>query len=199
MLSLTRQELQSVVFEGKRYKLSLAFDRVLLFFELLDDDDADDADKLNIGLGLLIKGWRWRKLQEQKQLELLQLIFEKHIKNPKPMNDKKPKTMDYTEDAEYIYSSFFLSYGIDLDKERGRLTWSRFSALLDGLPEQTKLREVVKVRTMEMPKPDKYNGKERAELLELKRYYALRKSIQMGYQEGLASLFNIAKSIAKGG
>ena len=196
MLSLARKEQETVKFEGRGYSLRLSFDRVLLFYELLDDPRAEDHDKLKIGLDLFVKGRRWEALPPNKQMQLLELIFNQHIKSNRPQGVKKPKAMDYLEDADYLFSSFWLAYGMDLQAQRGKLSWSRFAALLDGLPDYSKMREVIKIRTMEIPAPDKYNAKERASIIESKQYYALKSANMMDYQTGLEALFGMAKSMA---
>ena len=81
--------------------------------------------------------------------------------------------MDFEADSDYIYASFKQAYGMDLIKERGKLEWKNFCKLLDGLPDKTKFKEVMRIRAMDVPEPTKYNQKERQNIMELKAYYAL--------------------------
>ena len=46
MLSLTEELTQSVSYKGHEYPIDLAFDNVLRFYQLLDDTDFDEAEKI---------------------------------------------------------------------------------------------------------------------------------------------------------
>lgn len=61
--------------------------------------------------------------------------------------------LDYELDSDLIVAAFLGQYGIDLT-EVDNLHWHKFLALLHGLNEQTKLREVMSYRVYE-----KSNGK----------------------------------------
>ncbi|MDI9498231.1 MAG: Gp15 family bacteriophage protein [Bacillota bacterium] len=196
MLSLTRPQRHEVSLDGRRFKLRLSFDRVLLVYELMADPEPDDGLKLEIALQILVSGRRWKRLAQEDQHRLLSVIFSEHIQTDKRPSEGGPKVMDYTEDAAYIFASFRSAYGIDLLRERGRMSWAEFSALMDGLPDNTKLREVVRIRAAEVPMPDKHNAKSREALLKAKRFYAL-KAAQVSYQQGLEALFAFAKSVSR--
>lgn len=64
---------------------------------------------------------------------------------PRPIGVSNVITIDYELDADLIYAAFLGQYGIDLiDVEE--LHWHKFLALLKGLNEATKLREVMGYR-----------------------------------------------------
>lgn len=64
---------------------------------------------------------------------------------PRPIGNNDVITIDYELDADLIYAAFLGQYGIDLvDVEE--LHWHKFLALLKGLNEDTKLREVMGYR-----------------------------------------------------
>lgn len=66
-------------------------------------------------------------------------------KTPKKSDTGAEKVLDYIEDGEYIYSSFLQAYNIDLvDVEE--LHWHKFKALLLGLPDNTKIKEIMSMR-----------------------------------------------------
>ena len=72
--------------------------------------------------------------------------------------------LDYELDGDLIYAAFLGQYGIDL-VEVEELHWHKFLALLMGLNEQTKLREVMGYRCYEKstnPKKDVYEELRRA-------------------------------------
>lgn len=78
---------------------------------------------------------------------------------------------DIRFDGDYIYSSFLQAYGIDLFDVQGELHWKKFNALLSGLPEGTKLMEVIKIRKWKPQKGDSAEYKE--EMRRLQKDYAL--------------------------
>jgi hypothetical protein len=92
--------------------------------------------------------------------------------NPLPANYKKDKENFYSlkYDAEYIYASFMQAYGIDLIEQQGKLHWHKFQALLAGLPEDTKFRQVVSIRMWK--KPSKHDTEEK-QMMKLKDVYRL--------------------------
>lgn len=91
-------------------------------------------------------------------------------------DDTKQKApYDIRYDGDYIYSSFLQAYGIDLFDVQGELHWRKFNALLSGLPEGTKLMEVIKIRKWKAQKGDSSEYKE--EMRRLQKDYALPNEI----------------------
>lgn len=84
---------------------------------------------------------------------------------------KQRAPYDIRYDGNYIYSSFLQAYGIDLFDVQGELHWKKFNALLSGLPEGTKLMEVIKIRKWKPQKGDSSEYKE--EMRRLQKDYAL--------------------------
>lgn len=88
---------------------------------------------------------------------------------------KQRAPYDIRYDGDYIYSSFLQAYGIDLFDVQGELHWRKFNALLSGLPEGTKLMEVIKIRKWKPQKGDSTEYKE--EMRRLQKDYALPNEI----------------------
>ena len=133
---------------------------------------------------------------KQKLLEeiLRQFVFFSRRKS----RGGQPKAMDFEFDDDLIFASFRQAYGIDLREERGRMHWWKFYSLLQGLPNGTKLREVMEIRQRELPQPNGRNQKEIQQLLELKQYYAIPGAAGMDdYQTGLQKLWNTLERQAK--
>lgn len=84
---------------------------------------------------------------------------------------KQRAPYDIRYDGDYIYPSFLQAYGIDLFDVQGELHWRKFNALLSGLPEGTKLIEVIKIRKWKPQKGDSAEYKE--EMRRLQKDYAL--------------------------
>lgn len=84
---------------------------------------------------------------------------------------KQRAPYDIRYDGDYIYSSFVQAYSMDLFDMQGKLHWRKFNALLSGLPEGTKLMEVIKIRKWKPQKGDSTEYKE--EMCKLQKDYAL--------------------------
>ena len=88
---------------------------------------------------------------------------------------KQRAPYDIRYDGDYIYASFLQAYGIDLFDVQGKLHWRKFNALLSGLPEGTKLMEVIKIRKWKPQKGDSSEYKE--EMRRLQKDYALPNNV----------------------
>ena len=199
-MMLNRALSTALTWHSKRFRLNLAFDRVLTVYEVWQDDLLDDDARLGLTFDLLIRSGRCRRQIAHEapgeQAALAAQIFTDFI-NPKPRpGTGRRRAFDFQRDSDYIYASFLTDYGIDLLKERGRMDWRRFLALFQGLTDRTKMAQVMDIRLREIPAPDQYNAKERAALMEAKRYYALEGSEGEGIQDGLADLFGALKKWA---
>lgn len=76
--------------------------------------------------------------------ELMQFYTNANL-TPKKGDTGADRVIDYIEDGEYIYASFLQAYNIDLvDVEE--LHWHKFKALLLGLPDNTKIKEIMSMR-----------------------------------------------------
>lgn len=174
-------------------KLDMSFDNIILFNEMLEDPTLEDIEKIVIGLEMLLP-WDYdsvvKDLNLLEQYELFSQIMEEFFdididthkdgegddseekeEQPQP----KPKVFDFKVDAERIYASFMMDYGIDLFEEQGKMHWKKFVALLNGLSERTPFMQVVNIRTMEVPKRNDKDSfeKYRQKVLRAKRKYAL--------------------------
>lgn len=191
MRALLEAEKPTVEFRGKRYRLDLSFDTVLLVQMLYDEEVLTNEEKIDQALRMLVKQWfKVWLLDETARAQLLEQITKEHIMtNRRPTQKQSAKLLDFQHDSDYIYASFRQAYGMDLTRECGKLPWKRFLDLLDGLPEKTKLKEVMRIRAMEIPKPTRYNQKEIQNIIQLKAYYALPVK-GGGGQQGLDLLFD---------
>lgn len=174
-----------VTINGIEYKLDMSFDNVLRLFDLMDDENIHNEIKVNTGLLMLINDTlEYCEPQERATIfiELYKSLFSASENsqqtdlegNPMPvMNEENKRVYDLVQDAEYIFASFYQDYGMDLIEWQGRLHWYKFKALLGGLRNDTKFKEVVEIRTMEVPK-GKGTAKQAEQVRKLKRQYALK-------------------------
>lgn len=178
----------TVDYNGKTYELTPAYDNVLSMFA--DVKGVPDNRVPEIMGYYLLK-------EPSSDTGLLQAVSDVLFTKSK---GKHEKSMDFIQDGPLIYAAFMQTYGIDLQKERGRLHWWQFSALLQGLPANTRLVEVMQIRLRPMPAPTKYNAEERAQLARLKQDFALELTAEEReerLQDGLRKVATYLLSIAE--
>ncbi|MEK4750409.1 Gp15 family bacteriophage protein [Niallia sp. FSL W8-0177] len=185
MFSLARKLQNSIDYNGVTYKLNLAFDNVLLVFDVLKDENIDDLFKVDVVMDLLLT--HPHELEDEQMVELYTLIMETVILQGKKEEVKRDlagnvieededdkKLYSLEEDAQYIYASFLYDYQIDLIDQQGKMHWFKFNALLASLSDDTMFKRVIDIRQR---KPNKHmTCEEKSNLMKLKQLYALKKS-----------------------
>ena len=134
----------SIEYCGKTYPLRTDFKVWLKFHSIVTDKKRTPAEKSTDAILCCFDSKRCKRLPDTvaDTMAVLLQFFSACTKEERGKNiPKSDKVFDFTEDAEYIYSSFFQEYGIDLAKSS--MHWYRFLALLNGLSENTKLRKII--------------------------------------------------------
>lgn len=189
----------SAEYRGKRYKIRPTFGRVMTCMDICTDETLSSMERVNLCLGILLRRkWRLFFLNRRHRAALFEAVFKTVIE--KPAKKSTRKDFDFVQDARYIYAAFWQAYGIDLFAQRDRLHWWAFMSLLGSLPDNTRFSQIVQIRTKPMPKPTKYNAKERLQLARLKQEYGLKKTEEerkADLQQGLASLARRMEAIAR--
>lgn len=177
----------SVDYNGQTYALDLSYAVFFAVADVLDDDRLMYGQKLATALDLFVVG------DHPEDPELLSAIYDL-LKDDRPRFDG-PTYMDIEQDWPYICAGFQQTYGIDLyaDKTIHILRWQ---ALLQGLPKNTKLMDIIGIRAADVPKPNKDNAKQIAELNRLKAMYALKRNA-VDFQTGLGGLFDLLAAQAR--
>lgn len=172
--------------DGVEYEIDMNFDTVLRLIDMLSDSELDDETQIETGLVMLLGVDLDYDIE--KKAEIFYELFEQKIAqgrkaeqavdiagNPMPSapDEEEESIYSLVEDATYIYASFYQDYGIDLFDFQGAMHWNKFSALLGGLRENTKFKEVLGIRTMEIP-TGKGSQKEATRIKKLKKAYALK-------------------------
>lgn len=179
---------EAIEHNGTRYELDLSYAAVFAATDALQDQRLDDLMKLRAALRLLVN-----HPDPPDDPALLDAIVA--IIRPEHRIDDGPKTLDIVQDWPYICAAFQQAYGIDLYENKS-LHIMRFRALLQAIPKDTKLAEIVGIRAAKIPKPTKYNQEQIADLTRLKSIYALRGSAST-LQDGWAKLFEMLQARAK--
>ena len=172
---------ETIEHAGTVYDLDLSYAAVFAATDALQDMRLDDLRRLRAALSLLVEG-----PQPPDDPELLGAIVA--LIRDEDRHDTGPKTLDIVQDWPYICAAFQQAYGIDLYADK-TIHIIRFRALLQAIPKDTKLAEIVGIRGAKIPAPTRYNREQIADLTRLKSIYALKGS-KTTLQEGWAKLAN---------
>lgn len=181
MFSLYFKQDDTVTIEGVVYSVNASFDNILKLIDMLRERRLTDSYKLRLGVQMLFgENTNLLQLPLEQLSEVFQKVFEQYVVqqeattaydregNAMPQYDKDTENYySLLHDAEYIYASFMQTYHIDLLDMQGKLHWFKFQALLSGLPEGTKFREVVSIRQWKKPSKSDTEAKRMAELKEI--------------------------------
>lgn len=179
----------SVMVDGKRYKLDLDFRNVLKMIEVLDRDDMLPEAKAYKALSFVCK-------RPKNALRVLECV--KGLLFKAPRKKAGQKVTDFEQDAGLIRAAFRQAYGIDL--YRDRLHWIEFTELLNAIPEGSRYSEVVGIRARPMPQPTKWNRQEREWLARAKSDVKLEMSDKERanrYEQDVANIAAVLMGMAK--
>lgn len=205
MLSLTDTPLSAIKFDGETYQINLAFDNVIKYLELVEDD----GENKELEALKLFFGDQEIPLDPDFIESSFKLINETITKSAYQGNSSKDWSMNiapqhiysYEQDADAIYSSFMMQYHIDLLKERGKMHWCVFRALFDGLGEDTPIQRIIELRQKNLADvPDEQRGR----VMQLQQYYSLKLKKPKTEEDvfnssSLSSAFASLMNTAKGG
>lgn len=170
----------SFTLDGIEYDVDCSFDIILDVFDVFNDEVLTDIEKYRLAIEI-VTGQRIEDIMTI--FNVWEYIDEHFIKvrkdkpvldrngNPMPVADSeedKLKLLDLEQDAGDIYASFRMAYGINLFEEQGKLTWKEFSALLNGLPDNTPVAKLIQIRDWKPSKNDSTEYKSKMRKLQNK-------------------------------
>lgn len=173
---LTDIPCNKVITDKSKFVINPAYDTVLEVQKLYKEDTLTEFEKIDQALKMLVRNkWNLRLLNPEEKQKLLSVITKRYVEVEKrPQIKKSPfPVLDFEKDGDYIYASFMQAYKIDLIEEQGRLPWKKFLYLFNGLPADTKIKQIMRIRQMPVPEYNGKNSKEIQEINEMKSYYAL--------------------------
>ena len=186
-----------VISDNKTFKINTDFRRVLTTFEVLKNDIFSEIDKINIICSLFIRNKiKLFFLQPSARTKFCNDLFEQFVVlNKQTKNDVR--ALDFLQDSKYIFAAFWQAYNINLFSDN--LHWWEFYFLLNGLPADTRMAQIIDIRTRPLPKPTKYNAEERKRLIRLKHDFRVQLSPseqEEQIQRGLAELAHAMEAMS---
>lgn len=187
-------------YKGVKLKLTPFFNNVLYCLEVTKNKELEDEEIIDNCFCALVD--TNKRYSYKEKLDIIKKVFELINEEKKNKNTSNKKTFDFIQDSQMIYAGFYQAYKIDLFEQRNKLHWWKFISLFQGLPKETRIMEIIDIRSRPLPKPTKYNGEKRAELIRLKALYSLEmteEERERQFASGLNSMFDKLKSIAERG
>lgn len=183
MYSFINRDEPAVELRGQKYRLNLAFNRVIQAYTILYEDDVDEEDKIDQIYDLLMLDKPGNETDEFKYL-VFQGVFDYLNSSPyhmpiqtdisgKQVNSKPPlPDFDFEQDAAAIYASFMQYYSINLNEYVEKMQWDEFKALFDNLGPDTPINRIRGYRNANLSDYSD-NPEALAQMSELQDYYKL--------------------------
>lgn len=158
---------------GKYHEIETDFREWIRFSELIEDDDVPEQVKCELMLQ-----W-YRDIPENLGEALIALgkflsadeLYPDSSNRSQKSRNRQP-VFSFQEDAGCIYSAFVECYGIDLQKI-SYMHWWKFRVLLDGLPENTEIKQRMIYRSVDLSEIK--DRDERKRIKKIQKEIAIRK------------------------
>lgn len=154
-----------IVLGDDEYRINNSHKVYIRAVKIMRSKDIFDEDKIEVLVPLLFKD----AVPEELGFQAVDAFF--NLFSSKDGKSSEKASFDMIEDARYIYAGFMQTYHIDLEEKD--MPIEKFVALLQGLPADTKLADIIRIRTMPIPKATKYNSEQINDILRAKAKFAL--------------------------
>lgn len=174
---------------GRSIKLYASFDRVLAFLDVLRMKTMMEEDAEKTAVFLLFGNQHLTGEETQEAIEKARCI----LFGTQKSESSGPRVLDFQQDAELILAAFRQAYGIDLFREQGRLHWLEFIALLNSIPQGTRLSEIMEIRACKVPRVTKNNREQVQSIMKAKAKYAIKLTEEERKAQFNAGMQDLAK------
>lgn len=176
-----------VIVGGMEYQINTGFRTSVLFELLVRDKKIPDSAKI---IGMLKLYYPQEPVDKDEAIKKILWFYncgkqeeKKEERNKTAKDFRQDKALySFEQDAPLIYAAFLAEYGIDL-QDIEDLHWWKFSALFDGLSDDRKIRQVMRIRGMNT---SGLSAKEIKRINDLKKYYALKDDATVNSKVALA-------------
>lgn len=154
----------------KKYKINTDFKVAIKCNQIAEDNNIQDEERALAIIYLLYGDDGLNNSNDWSELLNIALKYLSCGKEIKKDEEKEEVDMDFKQDWNYIQTSFFSDYKIDLSE--CEMHWWQFYDLLVGLSDKCILNRVRFVRTYDISQIE--NGKEKEKWLKQKELVALK-------------------------
>lgn len=162
-----------VEIDGEKYELNTDFKVWIKFHSIMCDKKLSNKEKFVLAIINCFNCKTCKKLPPNAESTLNAIIkfYGGNTKEEKENTAKsnKKKLFDFEEDAELIFSAFYMEYGIDLTETK--IHWHKFLALFRGMGDNNQFARIVSYRGINL---DEIEDKTRRNFYaKMKKKYAL--------------------------
>ena len=157
--------------KGKKYKINTDFRVALRCNEIAEDDKIMDEERGLAIVYLLFGEEGLNNIEDGSELLLIALKFLSCGQKKEKDNKKEEVDMNFEQDWNYIQTSFFSDYNIDLTKSQ--MHWWQFCNMLGGLTDKCIFNRVRFVRNFDVSQIK--DSKEREKWIRQKELVALKR------------------------
>lgn len=179
-----------IVLDGEQIRIINSHKKYIVALKVLRSTEIFDEDKVETVLPLLFEDPT--EIPIGREQDALVAFFD--LFSDKKKSEKTAPSFDIVQDCDFVFSGFMQTYGIDLDEKDMKI--EKFIALLKGLPSDTRLAEIIKIRTMPIPQKTKYNAQQIADIMKAKNEFALEKN---SFAKSIGSFGKMIKEWASNG
>jgi len=163
---LTEKLPESVRVDGIDYPILTDFKNWIKFFEMIQSKELTDTEKSIVAMEWFIDKVPPNRLEA---LKALSEFFCMSVKSEKTEEKSKKTVLDFEHDAALIIAGFKQSYGIMLYEST--MHWWQFKSLFDGMPDDTKIKECLGYRCLELNEIK--DSEEKKRIRKIKKIYDL--------------------------
>lgn len=145
------------------------FDTVLFLSDVVASVMLSPDDKIRLCCRLIFGRRLWSMAKKRRRLDAFFTLMNSGS------NENGEQIIDLEQDAPMIRSAFKQQYGIDLDNERGRMSWFEFLERLSNITPDTLYGRVLEIRTTPIPAANQHNTEYRNRLIQQKAKFAIHK------------------------
>lgn len=136
-----------IIVDDVKYKIRTSYRIVFAWIKLIENPYMDPIYK-QVGTYHLFFYDKYPNDVEKVFLEIQDFV----LCGEKPILSEEAniKSYDFEQDYLYIWSAFDRIYKIDLN-DNITMHWWEFKSRFDDLPEETKIKQIIQIRTMKLP------------------------------------------------
>lgn len=160
---------------GTEYRIVTDFREWLKFFDMMNDKDLSNEEKIQILTEYLLDNPK--KIDDELIFAVCDFYRAKDLEPEPPERDEDELSepppsvpvLDWKIDAPYIIGDFLRYYSIDL--LTAKMHWWRFKILFSALPDDSQIMKRMGYRSIDLGEIK--SDSERARIMKLKQVYAL--------------------------
>lgn len=173
---------EAVEIAGKEYLLNTGYEYALASIACINDPDLGEIERAYGVIGILYQ----EAPEDINEAVRLAVKYLQRSKEAKDNGPERPRDMDYTQDMDYIRSSFRSDYSINLN-EKADLHWWEFCELLQGLTDTCILNRIRDLRNYDLT--DVKDPKTRSKIIQAQREVALANPLSDEDQDALDDFY----------